>query len=50
VARAVELIAGGRLPVDRLASHVLGLDGLQQAYALMTSGEALRVVLIPEGD
>ncbi|MGO8745546.1 MAG: alcohol dehydrogenase catalytic domain-containing protein [Thermoguttaceae bacterium] len=50
VARAVELIAGGRLPVDRLASHVLGLDGLQQAYALMTSGEALRVVLIPDGD
>ena len=50
VARAVELIAGGGLPVDRLASHVLGLDGLQRAYALMTSGEALHVVLIPEGD
>ena len=50
VARAVELIAGGGLPVDRLASHVLGLDGLQRAFALMTSGEALRVVLIPEGD
>ncbi len=47
VARAVELIAGGSLPVDRLASHILGLDELPRAYELMQSGESLRVVLKP---
>ena len=45
VRRAVELIAGGSLPVDKLASHVLPLDGIFRAYELMESGEALRVVL-----
>ncbi len=47
VTKAVELIAGGRLAADRLASHVLGLDGIFQAFELMQSGEALRVVLKP---
>ncbi|NQT51283.1 alcohol dehydrogenase catalytic domain-containing protein [bacterium] len=47
VAQAVELIAGGSLPVDKLASHILSLDDIEQAYALMKSGESLRVVLKP---
>jgi len=47
VAKAVELITGGQLAADRLASHTLGLDGIFQAYDLMQSGEALRVVLKP---
>ena len=47
VRRAVELIAGGSLPADKVASHVLKLDDIQQAFALMESGEALRVVLVP---
>jgi L-iditol 2-dehydrogenase len=47
VQRAVELIAGGSLPVEKIASHVLRLDDIQQAFALMESGEALRVVLTP---
>ena len=47
VRRAVELIAGGSLPANRVASHVLKLDDIQQAFALMESGEALRVVLVP---
>lgn len=47
VAKAVELIAGGSVPVDRLATHVLGLDDLRKAYDLMQSGESLRVVLKP---
>ncbi len=47
VAKAVELIAGGMLPADRLASHVLPLDGIFKAYELMQSGEALRVILKP---
>jgi L-iditol 2-dehydrogenase len=47
VQRAVELIAGGSLPVEKIASHVLRLDDIQQAFALMESGGALRVVLTP---
>ena len=47
VRRAVELIAGGSLPTNRIASHVLKLDDIQRAFALMESGEALRVVLVP---
>lgn len=47
VARAVEIIAAGQLKADKLASHILGLDDIMQAYDLMISGEALRVVLRP---
>ena len=47
VAKAVELIAAGSLPAQRLASHILGLDEIFKAYELMQSGEALRVVLKP---
>ena len=47
VRTAVELIAKGVLPADRLASHVLRLDEIMRAYELMQSGEALRVVLRP---
>jgi L-iditol 2-dehydrogenase len=47
VRRAVELIAGASLPVGKIASHVLKFDDIQQAFALMASGEALRVVLTP---
>jgi len=47
VARAVELIASGGLPLERLASHVLDLGDILLAYELMESGEALRVVLRP---
>ena len=47
VRRAVELIAKGSLPANRVASHVLKLDDIQRAFALMESGEALRVVLTP---
>ena len=47
VEKAVELIAGGSLPVEKLASHVLPLEGIFEAYELMQSGESLRVVLQP---
>ena len=47
VQRAVDLIAGGSLPVEKIVSHVLKFDDIQQAFALMASGEALRVVLTP---
>jgi len=47
VARAVELIAGGGLPMDKLATHVLPLEGIARAFELMKSGESMRVVLTP---
>jgi L-iditol 2-dehydrogenase len=47
VAKAVDMIAGGTLRADLLVTHVLPLDGIHQAYALMKSGESLRVVLKP---
>jgi len=47
VKKAVELISTGALPADKLASHILPLDGIFEAYELMQSGEALRVVLKP---
>jgi len=45
--KAVELLSAGSIPADRLASHVLGLDDILEAYELMQSGQALRVVLKP---
>ncbi len=47
VRKAVELIADGCLPTDQLATHILPLDKILEAYQLMQSGEALRVVLKP---
>ena len=47
VQRAVDLIAGGSLPVEKIASHLLNFDDIQEAFSLMESGEALRVVLTP---
>ena len=43
--RILDLYRRGRLPLDRLVSHRLPLDEIEQAFALMTSGAALRVVL-----
>jgi L-iditol 2-dehydrogenase len=47
VRQAVELMACGTVPTGKLASHVLPLEEIFQAYELMVSGEALRVVLKP---
>jgi S-(hydroxymethyl)glutathione dehydrogenase/alcohol dehydrogenase len=35
----------GRLPLDRLVSHRLPLDEIEQAFALLRSGSSLRTVL-----
>jgi S-(hydroxymethyl)glutathione dehydrogenase/alcohol dehydrogenase len=43
--RALALYQSGRLPLQRLISHRLTLDDVGQAFELMTSGDALRVVL-----
>ncbi|MBE0537672.1 MAG: alcohol dehydrogenase catalytic domain-containing protein [Phycisphaerae bacterium] len=47
VAAAVDLIASGKLPADKLATHTMKLEQIVQAFELMESGEALRVVLKP---
>lgn len=47
VREAVALMAAGTIPAARLASHILPLEDLPRAFELMTSGEALRVVLKP---
>jgi L-iditol 2-dehydrogenase len=47
VRKALDLMRRGTIPLDKLASHRLGLDGILKAFELMKSGEALRVVLIP---
>jgi L-iditol 2-dehydrogenase len=47
VERAVELLASGVVPGDKLATHTLPLGGIEEAFKLMGSGEALRVVLQP---
>jgi L-iditol 2-dehydrogenase len=47
VTQAVQYLAEGTLSADRLVSHVLALDAVTEAFDLMQSGEALRVVLKP---
>lgn len=47
VQTAVELLASGKIPAEKLATHVLSLDDIFKAYDLMISGESLRVVLKP---
>lgn len=47
VEQAVQWLVAGTLPAERLVSHVLELGAVAQAFELMQSGEALRVVLKP---
>ena len=46
VHEAVAMIAGQKIPADKIVSHCLPLDQIEQAFELMQSGEALRVVLL----
>ena len=46
VCEAVAMIAANQIPADQIASHRLPLDQIEQAFELMLSGEALRVVLL----
>ena len=47
VKTAVDLIATGKIPAAKIASHILPIDEIDRAWELMISGEALRVVLKP---
>ncbi|MDR2706194.1 MAG: alcohol dehydrogenase catalytic domain-containing protein, partial [Planctomycetaceae bacterium] len=42
VRKAVEFIVTKKIPADKIASHLLPLHQIEQAFELMTSGEALR--------
>jgi alcohol dehydrogenase len=43
--RILELYRSGRLPLDKLVSHRLPLDELGEAFDVLRSGEARRVVV-----
>lgn len=45
--KILDVYRAGRLPLERLVSHRLPLEDVDRAFALMNSGEALRVVLDP---
>jgi alcohol dehydrogenase len=47
--RILGLYRSGRLPLDRLVSHRLPLDAVAEAFRLMGSGDAIRVVLDLDG-
>jgi L-iditol 2-dehydrogenase len=47
VETAVDLLSSGAVPAEKLATHVLPLEEIHEAFRLMESGEALRVVLKP---
>jgi len=47
VARALELIALGKIDPDRLITHEMGLPQLEEALQLVMSGQALKVAIVP---
>ncbi|MBN2296623.1 MAG: alcohol dehydrogenase catalytic domain-containing protein [Pirellulales bacterium] len=47
VRAAVEMLVAGTVDAQRIAGHILPLDGILEAFELMQSGQALRVVLRP---
>ena len=50
VQKAFELSLDPRVPADKLITHVLPLSDINRALELTASGEALKVVLLPNGD
>jgi Zn-dependent alcohol dehydrogenase len=47
VARLASLYQGGRLQLDRLITHRLPLDLINEGIEAAESGEALKVVIVP---
>jgi alcohol dehydrogenase len=47
IPRFVELYRGGRLPVDRLLTHRIPLEGINEGFDRLASGEAVRQVVLP---
>jgi L-iditol 2-dehydrogenase len=48
-AEALEMIASGRVPVADLITHRLPLDNVRDAIDAVTSGDAIKVVIKPQG-
>jgi S-(hydroxymethyl)glutathione dehydrogenase/alcohol dehydrogenase len=44
--RYAELFLGGRLPIERLITHRIGLEGVEDAFEAMRRGEGLRQVIV----
>ena len=45
---AQSLIQSGRFPADKIITHHLPLERIEEAFTLMESGEALKVCIVPE--
>ena len=48
--QALELIATGKVRVDDLVTHKVTLDDVSKAIEYVTSGESIKVVVLPNGD
>ena len=46
VPRFLELFRSGKLPIDRLTSHRIELDELNEAFDRLAEGDALRQILV----
>jgi len=47
VEKAVDMIAEKTISVDKLASHIIHMENIFEAFDLMQAGDAMRVVLTP---
>ena len=48
IPRFIELYRGGRLPVERLLTHRLALDEINEGFDRLACGEAVRQAVVPE--
>ncbi|MFA5123699.1 MAG: alcohol dehydrogenase, partial [Zavarzinia sp.] len=46
IPRYIELFKAGRLPVDKLITHRLKLDQINEGFDRLASGEAVRQVIL----
>ena len=46
IPRYIELFKGGRLPVDRLITHRLSLDEINDGFDRLATGDAVRQVIL----
>jgi 2-desacetyl-2-hydroxyethyl bacteriochlorophyllide A dehydrogenase len=45
---AIRMVESNALPVEKIVSHELSLEGIQEAFNMCRSGEALKVLVHPE--
>ncbi len=44
----IKLLESGRLPLEKLVTHRIGLDDIPEGVAAMKKGDAIEVIVIPE--